>query len=392
MIRSFSASNFHSIGNKEEVDLTISQGVPDPDGRFISTKDSVRLPSVVGFFGANAAGKTSFLRIPRFLSYFISSSFLSEPDERIVYETFLSDELSSTETELSIEFDLPFEQKSVPFQYHLVLTPHKVLHERLEYSPEGKKRKLFERDGNRVTPGKDFDLSAKDPIVTKVRPNASVISTFAQFNHAMSSEIRTRASRVISNLAFYGRMPLPDHDEATKIYHSNDAAFSALREFICNADIGVEEVELRTVEGNDKKKTMYPIFQHSGLSRPLRIFEESHGTANLYSILSWVFPALQTGSIAIIDDFDSDLHPLLIPKVLELFQDKKINPYGAQLLFSGHNPYTLTSLEKDELFFVEKDDMGCSHVYGLKDIKGVRRTDNFLAKYLSGQYGAIPTV
>jgi hypothetical protein len=52
----------------------------------------------------------------------------------------------------------------------------------------------------------------------------------------------------------------------------------------------------------------------------------------------------------------------------------------------------LENLAKEEIFFTEKDTQGRTKIYGLRDIEGVRRVDNFYQKYLGGVYGAVPRI
>ena len=43
----------------------------------------------------------------------------------------------------------------------------------------------------------------------------------------------------------------------------------------------------------------------------------------------------------------------------------------------------LDHMEKEEIYFTEKTPDGRTEVYGLKDIAGVRRVDNYYKKYLA---------
>jgi predicted ATPase len=87
---------------------------------------------------------------------------------------------------------------------------------------------------------------------------------------------------------------------------------------------------------------------------------------------------------------ESDLHPHLIPLILDLFSDPDINPKRAQLLFTCHHVEILNTLSKEQVILVEKDADCVSHAYRLSDIKGVRRDDNYFANYNAGRYGAVP--
>ena len=57
-----------------------------------------------------------------------------------------------------------------------------------------------------------------------------------------------------------------------------------------------------------------------------------------------------------------------------------------------HAVSLLEELSKEEIYFTEKDNSGRTSLYGLKDIKDVRRVDNYYRKYLSGDFGAVPQI
>ena len=102
--------------------------------------------------------------------------------------------------------------------------------------------------------------------------------------------------------------------------------------------------------------------------------------------------ALETGGVAVLDELDSSIHPMLLPKILRWFYDPERNPHDAQLWMSCQNASLLEDLIKEEVLFCEKDRSGRTQVYGLRDIQSVRRTDNYYRKYLSGAFGAVPQI
>ena len=47
-------------------------------------------------------------------------------------------------------------------------------------------------------------------------------------------------------------------------------------------------------------------------------------------------------------------------------------------------------LKRDEIWFVEKNEEGCSEVYPLTEFKSIREGFNYEKGYLEGRFGAIP--
>ena len=52
-----------------------------------------------------------------------------------------------------------------------------------------------------------------------------------------------------------------------------------------------------------------------------------------------IIDALDNGKRGIIDEHDSRLHPLLVKRIVALFNDARTNPKGAQLMFTAHDTY-----------------------------------------------------
>ena len=94
-----------------------------------------------------------------------------------------------------------------------------------------------------------------------------------------------------------------------------------------------------------------------------------------------------------VDELDASLHPLLALKVVSLFNDPKLNPRGAQIIFTTHDTNFLdkASLRRDQIWFTEKDAEGGTHLYPLTDFKP-RKNENLERGYLQGRYGAIPFI
>jgi len=133
-------------------------------------------------------------------------------------------------------------------------------------------------------------------------------------------------------------------------------------------------------------------FDHEGLQHPMPWHLESHGTRNFIKYFPLIHAALLNGGVAVIDEIDVSIHPLVLPEIVRWFHDEKRNPNKAQLWMSCHAASLLEDLLKEEIFFCEKDGHGRTSIYGLQDIQDVRRTDNRYRKYLSGVYGAVPQI
>ncbi len=188
MLRKLTVENFFSIREAQTLDLTIARNAPDPDGRFATPIEGTgaRFPKVVALFGANASGKTTVLRAVNFLVQFIMNSVDWELNSLLPYLSFQTRDWIGAPAKFRVELDAQVLEHTgrVLYVYELELAPDgkSVLTESLKYYPKGRQRWLFKRDASGISAGKDFNLPNNDPVRTKIRNNASVISVLAKFN------------------------------------------------------------------------------------------------------------------------------------------------------------------------------------------------------------------
>jgi hypothetical protein len=141
---------------------------------------------------------------------------------------------------------------------------------------------------------------------------------------------------------------------------------------------------------------VHPVFGTDGqkvktISFPMQWFE-SQGTQKLFAFAGPILNTLDCGDVLFVDEMDARFHPLLTRALIRLFQSSETNPKNAQLIFITHDTNLLDPrrFRRDQIWFVEKDRFGASHLYSLADFKGVRKDASFEDDYFQGRYGAIP--
>jgi predicted ATPase len=133
------------------------------------------------------------------------------------------------------------------------------------------------------------------------------------------------------------------------------------------------------------------VHQHDGESLEFLFTDESNGTRSAFILLGMILPVLERGGMAIIDEIDNDLHPHLLPHLIDLFKFEHTNPHQAQLIFSCHTPQVLNILKKHQIYLVQKENQE-SEAWRLDEVVGVRADDNLYAKYMAGAFDAVPNV
>ena len=139
-----------------------------------------------------------------------------------------------------------------------------------------------------------------------------------------------------------------------------------------------------------------PIFDEHQIERGESLFnlesDESEGTKKLYSYIGKLHFIFENGGLLVSDEIDSNFHPTLLRKLIELFQNDKLNKGGAQLLCTTHDTNLLDHdfMRRDQFYFTEKTVFEDSRLYSLSDLKGIRNNADFARQYLAGFYGALP--
>lgn len=404
MLIRFRVSNFRSLRDEQELSMVAAFREGRDDLVSLESLDADLL-RVAGIYGANAAGKSNVLDAFKFMRDAVSESHRAWPPEGpIPREPFLLDP-RCTEESSSFEADFLFD--GVRFQYGFKLDSEKILEEWLYSYPNRRRQVWFTRDANAAEPF-TFGRQLKGrnrTIESLTRANSLFLSAAAGNAHEALLDVYSWFS---SNLVF-GSPSRQGYWTLSTVRMLESKPHEVI-EFLRAADLGINNIELRENPLGDRKARRLENnwaeganrvleFQHQTKGDPvsLALSEESRGTQAWFSLAGPVLGILDRGGVLCIDELDSSLHPLLAFELIRLFLDPKRNPKNAQLIFNTHDTNLLGSpsetplLHRDQIWFVEKDDEGATHLYPLTDFKP-RKFENLERGYLQGRYGAIPFI
>jgi len=399
MIHKFSFKNFYSFKDEAVINFEVNSKAPKT-GAYIHDGQKNNLTKVLTVMGPNASGKTNLLKVLPFLQFFIVGSFQQNPDDKIPVKQFLFDE-NNDPSEFSVEFEI---DKKI-YEYSLIVSDDKIIKEILKVKDIGRFSTLFKREWSEKTQKylsslKNYGLPSN--FVGLLRKNASIISTGNQVNHPLSVSIVEYWKKIQTNVVEAGRVFRSFLDvelfKVSEYFYKNPQLKEKAQNLLLKFDLGLSGIDIKEQKSpnKDESELFYvPVGIHKNLNdnknpKMLQFIYESGGTRNLFLILFKVLNALENGSIVVFDEFDADLHPSMIPELINLFISPVFNKKNAQIFFSTHHPHILNSLDKYQVVLVEKDENGCSESWRLDEIEGVRSDDNYYAKYMSGAYGATP--
>jgi hypothetical protein len=403
MIHSFSCKNFYSFEELTTLDFEVNNNAPENNGYCIA-KSGTRLSKVETVIGPNASGKTNLLKVLPFLKWLIVDSFNTKPEDQIAVQSFAFGDAKDKPTELSVTFEI--DEKL--YTYTFTLDKQRILSEELSvigFVKEKKgNKKLFTRTWNTSTnqyvfEGENFGLP-KD-FEELLRSNASVISSSFRLNHAESKEIAKFWQQIETNVIEAGWVgdhiipnKIPQWFEALIFYSNNEVLKKEAEKLLSRFDLGLNGIIFEKEKAGNSMtiKNVQAVHLFNGKQQTLPILYESSGTKQLFVILKTILQALENGSVAIVDEFDVNLHPEMVMALFDLFIQPETNPKNAQLLLSTHSHMLLNKLDKYQIVLVEKNENGISEAWRLDEVSDVRPDENYYSKYIAGAYGAVPKI
>jgi predicted ATPase len=415
----FRVENHRSIGSEQVLGLqATTRETADSVSRLVAGLTEQLLPAVA-LYGANASGKTNVLRALEFMSDAVTTSYRRwDPEEGVPREAFAWGKMQKEPS----TFEAHFVIDGIRHEYGFVADDLRFLEEWLFVYPNGRKQAWFERDGDEFKFSENF--RGENATVKEVtRPNALFLSTAAQLQHKqllpifhwfrriLSFDILTVGRARNAVVAYRGLPPtLPywlrrSSEAALSVDEERDEKAAKFRQLLRQADVGILDFRIEPAaavwSGDENESVAQPIrdveFLHKSSAHEawLPLDQESDGTRTLVSLAPGIIDALRLGSVLLVDELESSLHPLLAMKLIQLFNDPKTNPKNAQIIFTTHDTNLLGNvagdalLRRDQIWLTEKNDEGATTLYPLADYKP-RKAENLERGYLQGRYGAIP--
>lgn len=386
-------------------------------------------------YGANASGKSNFVKSLNFIQGLIVDGTSS--DQIINRKPFA---LDSNSTKKPSEFTFNFCTNNKCYSYGISFDSKKILHEWLFEITKTSDKLLFERHSENNEQNFSFgkwivELSAED------RQFIEFIAKGTRTNQPFLKEsVDRQIDKFVSPLNWFKnslQIIFPNTQlNIGRYLFENEDSFNDLISLLKDFGTGVVDFELKNIDinnfipekirsdienkltvgdivsivevgGKEKKfvrkndlsnelEGLLLVLMHRGNDEnnpPIQIDpkDESDGTIRLIDLIPILLQLKDDSKVFIVDEFDRSIHPNLSYKFLKLFlEEVKSNN---QLIFTTHeeNLLDLDLLRRDEIWFIEKDYYGASHMYSLEEFQP--RYDKDIRKgYLQGRFGAIPVL
>jgi len=436
MLKKFIVENFSSFQKENSLDLTAGQTEVNSE-HFVKFSKVKILKSAV-LYGANASGKSNLIKAIDYARKIILTS-LDNVDR---YKKYFRLDNESLLKPTKFEFELEINNKFFTYGFTSILSDKEISEEWLYEIGKNTPEKIFERKGNDISLGKSllkskknkFEIYAED---MKNQSNQLFLSEIA--NKQLSLEDNPEAKTINDIYKWFEKKLIilyPDTKFDRKSLIISDKELStSFKKYLNEFDTGIKNIEYieedfetsltdipieikkqieKDLLGKDTKDARVLLESDNGLlyviskaNNELKVHklgllhgldtqdifdlkDESDGTKRLFDLIPLINKFSQDFTI-IIDEFDRSLHPMLTKQFFELFYNLNTENSKTQLIITTHEStlLDLNLVRRDEIFFIEKDDIGASKLFSLNQFK-VRYDSKIEKAYLLGRYGAIP--
>jgi AAA15 family ATPase/GTPase len=416
MLIEFSAANFRSLRDRQTFSLIKAKGDELAESNTFTKQafNAFELLRSAAIYGPNAGGKSNFLQALQAMQKVVlkSSTQLQRGDDLPV-EPF---RLNQSSRSAPSEFEIIFIVDQVRYQYGFTATKARIHEEWLLAYPKGRPQRWFDRAWNEETQTYEWELGAnlageKQLWQKSTRDNALFLSTAVHLNSSQLQPVYDWFKRTLrlANVAGWGAgfsASLCETDDKQQVMN-----------FLHAADMNIDDI---LVEKRPFDSALLPDDMPDGVKTEIAgrlkdsqfldiktvhrdqdgnlvkfaLDEESDGAQKLFSFAGPWIDSLNNGHVLFIDELHDNLHPRLVRFLVQLFHNTESNPNNAQLVFTTHETSILNQevFRRDQIWFCEKDEEQASAVYPLTDFSPRKGRENLELAYLSGRYGALPTI
>lgn len=422
MIIQLKVRNFRSIG-AEQIFSFVAENTRRHPGNLIA-RPGYKLLKTAALFGANASGKSNFVKAIGVMQEFVrnSATRMNEGDFIAAAEPFrLDPELRNAPS----RFELTFVSDDITYVYGFAVRRERVDSEWLTAKRETTETKLFEFRREFDTGLKEYDWNFQgfkkaDEAQIKDRTLGNMLALSVGTQQKVGL-LRPAYLYIRDSIRIFDMSSGIDTlgIQTTHMCMESESMRQAIDSLLFSADTGIEEIHIETktyaaprIASNMSEQLTHIINNwaeiaasspladvvasrrdHAGNSVQFNFkTDESQGTQRFFALAGPLLSALSDAKFIVVDELDASMHPLLTRRLLEIFQNSDPARDGAQMLFTTHDSSLLDQdlFRRDQIWLAEKCD-GASTFFSLADIKPpIRNTESFLRNYLVGRYGGTP--
>lgn len=429
MLIKFTVENFLSFNGKKEFSMITGKSRSHTSHVYNSSNLSLLKSSYI--YGANASGKTNFIKSLNFAKKCILNGMASV---NTLEKNYKLDE-DSLNRPTQFEFEILIEDKIYAYGFSFFLKTKEILEEWLVEVGKKEDINIFTRNKNVVENTlnlTDIDKVKLNVYLDDLESNSLLLETlnkkkWEKDDYEFLKILKWFAENLIiifpnttnyvieyfentdnwveylkvfdigiTEICFgereFEELPIP---KELKSKISNDmATLVSDKDDTKKVVIGLGDNFLNLYLDDNKLKAKEIIFKHKGLEKEVefKFYEESDGTKRLLELLPLLEKVKCHNQTILIDELERSLHPVLVKEFLRRFY-KNMEKTNSQLIITTHESrlLDLDTIRRDEVWFAENTIEEGTNLYSLEEFK--TRFDLKLDKaYLLGRYGGIPQI
>lgn len=397
MLLEFTVGNFLSFKDKKTFSFEAG-GISEHKDNVVKEGKFKVLRSAV-IYGANSSGKSNFIKALDFMVTTIKNSSKLNSTDKLNAKPFLLN--IKTQSKPSF-FEVLYLNLGKRYRYGFEVDNEKVIDEWLYVlEVDSKKENLYFVRNIKGIAVSDGFIEAEN-FINNARDNGLFLSLLDQLNIKIAQEVMSNISRIyVKSGIEHSNSAFMTDTLYQAVEYQND-----VKKFIYHLNLGFSSFHIdndKDVSFKNRFKTFHKVYDVKGSvisDIEFKLTEnESSGTNKIFDLAGYIVLALKFGTMVVIDELDSKLHPILTQEIIKLFNNPETNPKNAQLIFTTHDTNLLGAnlFRRDQIWFTEKDDFEATDMYSLlefKDEEGntIRKDRSFEKDYIRGRYGAIPYI
>ncbi|WP_165218060.1 ATP-binding protein [Schaalia sp. ZJ1691] len=443
MLLSFSITNWKSYAETAEFSMIATR--EQRYGDRLTRVGRQRVLPVTAIYGANAAGKSTFVRALAALRDIVVGArrpgatlpaFPHLPDGKTQPSRFEIDFLVEVETKTS-------RRREVTLVYEVEFDRRQIRYEALLIRCQKTEDYLFERTGKHVVLDSEFQNNQRVVAHTEViSDNETVLGAVGSDEDGEPSFFTAAYSWFAQQLTVI--FPSSEFVHLPALFDADELFAQAMNAGLSRADTGISELVLEEMKvsmlpleaeqvdelinkleeeggafivggetrdyavldiADERPRARRLVARHDISTGPheesegfnLHLREESDGTQRFMNLLPVLFQLRQEDlrGVFVIDELENSMHPKLTEEFIRIFLDELGEAQRRQLIFTTHEIQLMRSdiLRRDEIWLAEKE-RGQTQLTRVSDFSrdGVRKDADLLSSYMSGRLGGVPRV
>lgn len=424
MIINFTLENFGPVRERQTISFEAKK-YDDLENYFIVEPiPNLRLLKLIFLYGANASGKTTFLKGIEFLRDIVLKP-LEKRNEEIEFKQFMFDENSRKANSF---IEVSFVTSGKKYVYSLTFNNTYIVKESLiVYNPN--KSVVFERVTDEIKQLSTIKFGSKlkvgkevsNTLINNTLWNNTVLGGFLKVN--VDIEEFKEVIYWFENTLRPMVTPRTDLESfVTRNINRNSIKKDNVVEILRKADLNIDNIKIeeketeipnglfefieKNLKNDDEKKHISDLkekgkltsfnleFIHliNGINYQLPFDDQSQGTQRFYGLAGILDLLVRKESVVPIDELESSLHPDLF---IHFILMHLVNSNKSQIIATTHNREILKNKDifrNDSVWFADKSDEGNTLIYALDefDSKTIRDTSSIYNAYSIGKLGGVP--